>query len=63
MKRRDLIRHLQKHGCVLEREGGRHSIWLNPANGLIQAVPRPTEIGTFAVGSGVGEGDAGAVLA
>jgi mRNA interferase HicA len=47
MKRRDLIRHLQKHGCVLEREGGRHSIWLNPANGLIQAVPRHTEIGDF----------------
>lgn len=47
MKRRDLIRHLQKQGCVLEREGARHSIWLNPANGLIQAVPRHTEIGDF----------------
>ena len=47
MKRRDLIRYLQKQGCVLEREGGRHSIWLNPASGLTQAVPRHTEIGDF----------------
>ena len=47
MKRRELIRHLQKQGCVLEREGGRHSVWINPANGLIQAVPRHTEIGDF----------------
>ena len=47
MKRRELIRHRQKQGCVLEREGGRHSVWINPANGLIQAVPRHTEIGDF----------------
>lgn len=47
MKRRDLIRHLQANRCVLEREGGRHSIWLNPENGKTQAVPRHTEIGEF----------------
>lgn len=47
MKRRELIRHLQKQGCVLEREGGRHSVWINPANGLIQAVPLHAEIGDF----------------
>ena len=44
MKRRDLV-HLQAHGCRLEREGGRHSLWLNPANGAIEAVPRHAEIG------------------
>jgi predicted RNA binding protein YcfA (HicA-like mRNA interferase family) len=47
MKRRALLGHLQKNGCVLEREGGRHSIWLNPTNGLMQAVPRHVEIGDF----------------
>ncbi len=29
MKRADLIRHLEQHGCVLFREGGNHSIYLN----------------------------------
>lgn len=47
MKRRDLLRHLQRHGCILDREGGRHSIWLNPRNGITQAVPRHVEIGDF----------------
>jgi mRNA interferase HicA len=27
MKRRDLLRHLEKHGCALLREGGKHSWW------------------------------------
>ena len=30
MKRRDLIQHLESHGCELLREGGRHSWWHNP---------------------------------
>jgi predicted RNA binding protein YcfA (HicA-like mRNA interferase family) len=33
MKRRDLIRHLERHDCYLDREGGRHSIYRNPQNG------------------------------
>jgi mRNA interferase HicA len=44
MKRRDFIRHLEKHGCVLDREGGRHSIYRNPANGRCAGVPRHCEI-------------------
>jgi hypothetical protein len=44
MKRRDLLRHLQAHGCRLEREGARHSLWLNPANDVVEAVPRHAEI-------------------
>ncbi len=44
MKRRDLIRHLEHHGCYLDREGARHSIYRNPANGLCAAVPRHREI-------------------
>lgn len=32
MKRRDLIRHLEAHGCELLREGGKHSVY--PGNGI-----------------------------
>ena len=44
MKRRDLIQHLEQHGCCLMREGGRHSIYVNPATRKVTAVPRHTEI-------------------
>jgi mRNA interferase HicA len=44
MKRRDLIRHLETHGCHLVREGGNHSIYWNNANGRCVAVPRHREI-------------------
>ena len=29
MKRRDLIRHLEHHGCQFLREGGNHSVYVN----------------------------------
>jgi len=44
MKRRDLIRYLESHGCELLREGGRHSWWLNPNQNKRSAVPRHQEI-------------------
>jgi mRNA interferase HicA len=44
VKRGGLLRHLRKHGCVLKREGGSHSLWTNPATGGVEAVPRHTEI-------------------
>jgi mRNA interferase HicA len=44
MKRRDLVRHLERQGCVLDREGGRHSIFRNLVNGRCAAVPRHREI-------------------
>ena len=44
MKRGALLRHLRLHGCYLKREGAAHSLWTNPANGSVQAVPRHTEI-------------------
>ncbi|MCX8092464.1 MAG: type II toxin-antitoxin system HicA family toxin [Verrucomicrobiae bacterium] len=47
MKRRELLRHLQAHGCRLEREGGKHSLWLNPKTGAVEAIPRRSEIGKF----------------
>jgi mRNA interferase HicA len=44
VKRSALLRHLRRHGCVLKREGGSHSLWLNPASGAVEAVPRHNEI-------------------
>jgi predicted RNA binding protein YcfA (HicA-like mRNA interferase family) len=47
MKRKDLIRHLKSHGCRLLREGGKHSIYVNPANNQTSTVPRHREIDDF----------------
>ncbi len=44
MKRSSLLQHLRKHGCHLKREGSSHSLWINPATGAIEAIPRHTEI-------------------
>lgn len=44
MKRRDLVRHLEQHGCALLREGANHSIYVNRAAGKTSTVPRHTEI-------------------
>lgn len=44
MKRTELIRHLERHGCVLKREGANHSIYTNPAVAKSTAVPRHREI-------------------
>lgn len=49
MKRHDLIRHLEQHGCTLLREGGNHSVYVNPANRQVTAVPRHREINDFLV--------------
>ncbi|HIG31668.1 MAG TPA: type II toxin-antitoxin system HicA family toxin [Verrucomicrobiales bacterium] len=44
MKRRDLERKLRRAGCYLKREGASHTLWINPQSGIIEAVPRHTEI-------------------
>jgi predicted RNA binding protein YcfA (HicA-like mRNA interferase family) len=44
MKRADLIRHLESHGCTFFREGAKHSIYRNVATGAMSAVPRHREI-------------------
>lgn len=44
MKRRDLIRHLEKNGCALFREGGNHTIYVNPGRNLVSSIPRHREI-------------------
>ncbi|HWQ36607.1 MAG TPA: type II toxin-antitoxin system HicA family toxin [Blastocatellia bacterium] len=49
MKRTDLIRHLEMHGCELLREGGNHSIYVNRSAQRISAVPRRREINDILV--------------
>ena len=47
MKRRDLIRHLEAHGCEMLREGGNHTVYVNRAKRKTTAVPRHREINEF----------------
>ena len=44
MKRRDLVRHLEAHGCELMREGGRHSVYVNRQTRKTSSVPRHQEV-------------------
>ena len=44
MKRKDLIRELEKMGCLLIRHGGRHDWYQNPRTRVSQPVPRHNEI-------------------
>jgi mRNA interferase HicA len=47
VKRIDLIRHLEAHGCALLREGGNHSVYVNRKARKSSAVPRHREINDF----------------
>ena len=47
MKRVDLIRHLEQHGCVLFRGGGSHSVYVNRRTRKSSSVPRHREINEF----------------
>ena len=44
MKRRDLERRLRIAGCYLKREGSAHSLWMNPKTGVMETVPRHSEV-------------------
>ena len=47
MKRLDLIRHLERHGCMLFREGSRHTVFVNRASRKSVIVPSHREINDF----------------
>jgi mRNA interferase HicA len=47
MKRKDLIRHLESHGCEFFREGGKHTVYVNRAAQATSSVPRHREINDF----------------
>jgi mRNA interferase HicA len=47
MKRLDLIREIERLGCILVRHGGKHDWYQNPTTGGCQAVPRHKEINEY----------------
>jgi predicted RNA binding protein YcfA (HicA-like mRNA interferase family) len=49
LKRRDLVQHLEAHGCALLREGANHSVYVNRPVGKVSTVPRHSEINDFLV--------------
>jgi len=44
VKRRELVRHLEENGCRELRESSRHTMYVNPRQKKVSAVPRHTEI-------------------
>ena len=44
MKRTELVKRLDKAGCILIRNGKKHDWYQNPATKISQPVPRHTEI-------------------
>ncbi|HQU47245.1 MAG TPA: addiction module toxin, HicA family [Pirellulales bacterium] len=42
-----MIQHIESHGCRLLLDRGKHSIYFNPANNQLSAVPRHREINDF----------------
>jgi len=44
MKRIDLIRRIERMGCVLIRHGGSHDWYQNPETKISQPIPRHNEI-------------------
>jgi len=44
MKRQDLIRHIEKHGCDFLREGGNHTVDVNRKEKKASTIPRHREI-------------------
>jgi len=44
VKRIDLIRTVERLGCVMLRHGGKHDWYRNPATGVSQPIPRHREV-------------------
>jgi len=47
MKRIDLIRYLEQHGCEFMRQGSNHTIYVNRKARRSSAVPRHRELNDF----------------
>jgi len=47
MKRIDLIRHLERHGCEFLRQGSNHTVYVNRKVRRSSAVPRHREVNDF----------------
>jgi len=44
VKRTDLIRHLEVHGCEFLREGGNHTVYVNRRVRKSSSIPRHRDI-------------------
>ncbi len=44
MKRRELIHHLENHGCEFLREGGNHTVYVNRKEMKVTTIPRHRNI-------------------
>jgi mRNA interferase HicA len=47
VKPREVLRHLERHGCELLREGGNHTVYANRRGGKVSTIPRHREINEF----------------
>ena len=47
MKRRDLIRYVEKNGCEFLREGGGHTVYVNRKEKRVSTIPRHREIDEY----------------
>jgi mRNA interferase HicA len=47
VKRRELVRHLERHGCRLLREGSNHTLYFNPEQRKVTTIPRHREINDY----------------
>jgi len=47
VKRVDLMRHLEAHGCQLLREGSNHTVYVNRSARKTSTLPRHREIDDF----------------
>ncbi len=48
MKLRDLLKHLNKNGCEITREGGKYSIYVNMKTEVETPATRHPEVANFA---------------
>ncbi|QJR37494.1 type II toxin-antitoxin system HicA family toxin [Gemmatimonas groenlandica] len=47
MKRVDLVRHVEAHGCVLLREGANHSVFVNRPARRTSVIPHHREVNDY----------------
>ncbi len=47
MKRIDLIRHPEQHGCTFHREGAKYTVYVNRGKCKSSTIPRQREINDF----------------
>jgi mRNA interferase HicA len=47
MKRKELIKYIERFGCVFYREGRKHTVYLNPKNRQTSTIPRHTDVDEY----------------